>query len=84
MNAARTRDILAEERSRGIGADAQRGLYAVSRFAAAYSSILDAVSSASGPYAEIGWQTMSILLIVSAAYIYMLFICMGLCESRSW
>lgn len=43
----------------------QDGLFAVSRFAAAYSSILDAVSSASGPYAQVGYQTMTVLLIVS-------------------
>lgn len=43
----------------------QDSLVAVSRFAAAYSNILDAVSSASGPYAQVGYQTMTILLIVS-------------------
>ncbi|PSS00674.1 hypothetical protein BD289DRAFT_18922 [Coniella lustricola] len=36
----------------------------MARFAGAYSSILDAVTSAAGPYAQVGWQTISALLIV--------------------
>lgn len=43
----------------------QDSLFAVARFAAAYSNILEAVSSAAGPYTEIGYQTMTIVLIVS-------------------
>lgn len=51
--------------SRRANAVFQESLFAISRFAAAYSSILEAVSKASGPYGEIGYQTMTILLIVS-------------------
>lgn len=46
----------------------QESLFAVSRFVAAYSSILDAVSQAAGPYAQVGYQTMTILLIVSCIH----------------
>lgn len=62
------RETFKRERTSGIkGASAtfQESLFAVSRFAAAYSSILEAASKTSGPYAEIGYQTMTILLIVS-------------------
>lgn len=58
-----------EQRTRGIlGANEsfQRSVVAVSRFAAAYSNILEAVSKASGPYTEIGYQTVTVLLIVSS------------------
>lgn len=44
----------------------QESLCAVSRFVAAYSSIVDAVSKTAGPYAEVGYQTMTVLLIVSS------------------
>lgn len=50
---------------RGANRALQDSLVAVSRFVAAYSSILDAVSQAAGPYATVGYQTMTILLIVS-------------------
>lgn len=50
---------------RGANRALQESLFAVSRFVAAYSSILDAVSQAAGPYAQVGYQTMTILLIVS-------------------
>lgn len=54
-----------EDGLRGANAVLQESLFAISRFAAAYSSTLEAVSRASGPYGEIGYQTMTILLIVS-------------------
>lgn len=50
---------------RGANTALQESLLAVSRFVAAYSSILDAVSQTAGPYAQVGYQTMTILLIVS-------------------
>lgn len=67
-DACETRDIHIQERQhglRGAGQALNDSLFVVSRFAAAYSDILDAVTSAAGPYAQVGWQTMSILLIVS-------------------
>ncbi|KAH7305306.1 hypothetical protein B0I35DRAFT_444320 [Stachybotrys elegans] len=59
--------IHAEQRTSGIGVistNFQDSFCAVARFAAAYSSILDLVSSAAGPYTSIGYQTISILFKV--------------------
>lgn len=53
---------------RGANSALQESLLAISRFVAAYSSILDAVSQAAGPYAQVGYQTMTILLIVSCIH----------------
>lgn len=53
---------------RGANRALQESLFAVSRFAAAYSNILDAISQSAGPYAQVGYQTMTILLIVSCIH----------------
>ncbi|KAL1852363.1 hypothetical protein Daus18300_012258 [Diaporthe australafricana] len=60
-------EMFKQSRTRGIrGANAtlQDSLFAVARFAAAYSNVLEAVSKTAGPYTEIGYQTMTVLLIV--------------------
>lgn len=45
----------------------QRGLNEFSQFIRAYSGLANAVSTAGGPFAEVGFQSLSILLIVSGA-----------------
>lgn len=68
--ASKSQDVYKQQREsgiRGAGAMFQRVLYAFAQFAASYSSILDAVSSAAGPYGQVGYQTLSILLLVSSS-----------------
>lgn len=69
---------------RGANMALQDSLFAVSRFVAAYSSILDAVSQAAGPYAQVGYQTMTILLIVSFSRENQSSMCTKMESQRSW
>ena len=68
--ASKSQDVYKQQRESGIreaGAMFQKGLYAFAQFAASCSSIVEAVSSAAGPYGQVGYQTLSILLIVSSS-----------------
>lgn len=47
-----------------VGRGAQEFVTGFAKFLGAYSSILDIVRGAGGPYGEVGYQTLSILLIV--------------------
>ncbi|KAI1873284.1 uncharacterized protein JN550_003537 [Neoarthrinium moseri] len=49
---------------RAVGAGLQRGMNDLSVVIAKFSSIVDAVAGAGGPYGQVGYQTLSILLIV--------------------
>ncbi|KAK3319661.1 hypothetical protein B0T19DRAFT_432835 [Cercophora scortea] len=68
LNAAtKARDAYTQERAKGARKAAsavQHGLDAMAKFISAYSSLLETVMSAGGPYGEVGYQTLSILLIV--------------------
>ena len=66
--ATKAHDGYQKERQDGgkkVAKDIQTRLNAFSQFLGAYAGIADAVSSAGGPYSQIGFQTLSILLIVS-------------------
>jgi hypothetical protein len=57
-----------EERQAGgkmVGSVIQRYLNQFAQFVGAYGNLLEAVATAGGPYGEVGFQTLSILFIVS-------------------
>ncbi|KAK3690380.1 hypothetical protein B0T22DRAFT_515714 [Podospora appendiculata] len=65
--ATKAHDAYTQERAAGgrmVASAVQRGLDAMAKFIGAYSSLLETVMSAGGPYGEVGYQTLSILLIV--------------------
>lgn len=67
-SATRAHDAYQHERAKGlkmVASGAQRHLNDFAQFVGAYEGILERVSSAGGPYGEVGYQTLSILLIVS-------------------
>jgi hypothetical protein len=65
--ASKSRDAYQLDRKHGakrVGRWGQEFANAFAEFVSAYSGILDIVKGAGGPYGEIGYQTLSILLIV--------------------
>jgi hypothetical protein len=67
-SASKSRDAYQLEREHGskrISRWAQEFANGFAEFVSAYSGILDIVKGAGGPYGEVGYQTLSILLIVS-------------------
>ena len=65
--ASKARETHQDQRKYGgkrIGRGAQEFVSGFAQFLGAYSSILDIVRGAGGPYGEVGYQTLSILLIV--------------------
>lgn len=72
--ATKAHDGYEKDRQNGgkkIAKDIQSRLNAFSQFLSAYAGIADAVSSAGGPYSQVGFQTLSILLVVSIASSYL-------------
>jgi hypothetical protein len=66
--ASKSHDVYTENRKHGakkVGRWAQEFAIGFSAFVSAYSGIVDAVKTAGGPYGEVAYQTLSILLIVS-------------------
>lgn len=66
-NASKSRDAYKLEREHGskrVGRWAQEFANGFAEFFSAYSGILDIMRGAGGPYGEVGYQTLSILLIV--------------------
>jgi hypothetical protein len=66
--ASNSHSVYTENRKHGakrVGRWAQEFAFGFSAFVSAYSGIVDAVKTAGGPYGEVAYQTLSILLIVS-------------------
>lgn len=66
-DASKSHHVYTEDRKHGtkrVGRCAQEFANGFSQFVAAYSGIVDIVKSAGGPYGEVAYQTLSILLIV--------------------
>jgi hypothetical protein len=67
-DASKSRDAYKEDRMHGrkrVGRWVQEFANVFSQFVSVYSGIVDIVKSAGGPYGEVAYQTLSILLIVS-------------------
>lgn len=68
--ASKAQETYQDQRIQGrkrLGRGVQEFASGLSQFLGAYSSILDIVKGAGGPYGEIGYQTLSILLIVGSS-----------------
>lgn len=66
-NASKSRDEYQFQREHGskrVGRWAQEFANGFAEFVGAYSGIIDIIKGAGGPYGEVGYQTLSILLIV--------------------
>ncbi|TVY81584.1 hypothetical protein LSUE1_G003620 [Lachnellula suecica] len=66
-NATKSHDLYSQDRRKGMkqaGRRAQEFANGFSQFVSAYSGIVDIVKGAGGPYGEVAYQTLSILLIV--------------------
>ena len=67
-DAYKAHDVYTEDRKKGpkkVGQWAQDFANGFSEFVGAYSGIVDIVRGAGGPYGEVAYQSLSILLIVS-------------------
>ena len=87
--AVRSRNEYQLEREHGpkkVGRWAQEFASGFARFVATYSGILEIVRRAGGPYGEVGYQTLSILLIVGVfpaiAKKHSLRIATGCCQQK--
>jgi hypothetical protein len=66
--ASESRESYQQQRKGGrrkVGAVIQHSLNSLSHVIASFSNIVETVASAGGPYGQVGYQTLSILLIVS-------------------
>jgi hypothetical protein len=65
-DASKSHEIYVQDRKQGskrVGRWAQEFANGFSEFVSAYSGIVDIVQGAGGPYGEVAYQTLSILLI---------------------
>lgn len=66
--ASKSHDAYRQARSQGakmVASSVQRGLSEFAQFISAFDGLLEKVASAGAPFGEVGYQTLSILLMVS-------------------